>query len=255
MIASSLFHFTGDHLNILKILEGKSLRASFNIETVQDFFPNKKFIATPMVCFCDIPLKFISRDHTKRYGSYGIGFKKDWGIKNKVSPILYRLEQSGFSNSFLNSSFELNTIIERLEGLKMLYGESDSEILDIQYMVGALHSHSENMAGFIKSYEELYKGQNRNNYIDREWRWVHERTKKEFHDKDDEDYRKRLNIKYHKNPDYLFFEIDDLNYLVVKEKKDIDLMMDKIRKLSLSEVEKFALVQKIIDIDSINSDM
>ncbi|WP_373496964.1 abortive infection system antitoxin AbiGi family protein [Aquiflexum sp.] len=208
-----------------------------------------------MVCFCDIPLKFISRNHTERYGSYGIGFKKDWGTTNKVSPILYRLEQSGFSNSFRNSSFELNNIIERLEGLKMLYGENDSEILNIQSMLGALHSHSENMAGFIKSYEELYQGEIRNNYIDREWRWVPERTKKEFHEKDDESYREELNRKYHENPDHLFFDVNDLNYLVVKEKKDIDVMIGKIRNLGLSEEEKFALVQKIIDIDSINSDM
>jgi len=210
MIASSLFHFTGKIDTILKIIEGKTLRASLNLESVQNFFPNKKFIATPMVCFCDIPLKFISDNHTKRYGEFGLGFKKDWGIRNKVSPILYRMDNSDFSNSFNNSSLEINRIIEKLELMKTFFEGNLSELQAIQYMLSSLNSHSENMAGFVKAYEENFRNRLRNNYVDREWRWVPENTKKEFHDSDDEKYRSRLNKKYLKNPNHIKFEIEDL---------------------------------------------
>jgi hypothetical protein len=255
MIASSLFHFTRKINTILKIIEGKSLRASLNLESVKNFFPDKKYIATPMVCFCDIPLKFISDNHTKRYGGYGLGFKKSWGIQKKVSPILYRLENSDFSNSFSNSALEINKIIEKLELEASLSGQDFSELRDVQYMLSSLNSHSENMAGFVKSYEELFQNKPRNNYLDREWRWVPENTKKEFHESDNQAYRDSLNKKYLRNPDFLKFSIEDLSYLIVKQPKDIGRLINKIRRLKLTEEEKFILSQKIIDINSINSDM
>lgn len=42
----------------------------------------------PMVCFCDIPLKAITR-HRKQYGPYSISLTKAWGIANGVSPMIY----------------------------------------------------------------------------------------------------------------------------------------------------------------------
>jgi hypothetical protein len=41
-----------------------------------------------MVCFCDLPLSLIKK-HLEEYGPFGIGLDKRWGLKNRVSPILY----------------------------------------------------------------------------------------------------------------------------------------------------------------------
>ena len=41
-----------------------------------------------VVCFCDIPFSLIS-DHINQYGEYCIGLKKDWGMKNGITPILF----------------------------------------------------------------------------------------------------------------------------------------------------------------------
>ena len=65
MISSSLFHFTRKISNLKLILRDKKFRASYNIENVQSFFPNESYLAIPMVCFCDIPLKFITQAHHK----------------------------------------------------------------------------------------------------------------------------------------------------------------------------------------------
>lgn len=178
MIASSLFHFTGNLTTILKIIEGKFLRASLNLESVEDFFPGKKFISTPMVCFCDIPLKFISDNHTGRYGKFGLGFKKDWGIRNKINPILYRIDNSDFSISFNKSSSDVSEIIRKIESIRSLSEIKLSELEDIKYLLGLLQTNSEKMAGFVKPYEEVLEKNSRNNYIDREWRWVPEISKK-----------------------------------------------------------------------------
>lgn len=249
MIASSLFHFTKKSKTILDILIKKSLRASLNIENVQNFFPNKKYISTPMVCFCDIPLKYISVNHTKRYGEYGFGFNKDWGIKNKVNPILYWSNNSEFSKSFNKSSANITDIYKKINLLKSLTNKELSEYDDIQRHLASLKSNFENMAGYVKSFEE----NKRNNYIDREWRWVPEERNKEFHDQNDETYRKELNNVYFSNPDY--FNLEDINYLIVKEKKDIKILIKRLNKLSIENEEKLILTQKIIDIKSINSDM
>jgi hypothetical protein len=136
-----------------------------------------------------------------------------------------------------------------------LSGQDFSELEEIQYMLSSLNSHAENMAGFVKPYEELFQNKPRNNYLDREWRWVPENTKKEFHESNNEEYRKKLNEKYLLKPAPLGFDIEDLSYLIVKQPKDVERLINKIRRLKLTDEEKFTLSQKIIDINSINSDM
>jgi hypothetical protein len=46
------------------------------------------YISFPMSCFCDIPLSRLS-EHTDFYGQYGIGLTKEWGITNKLNPVVY----------------------------------------------------------------------------------------------------------------------------------------------------------------------
>jgi hypothetical protein len=46
-----------------------------------------------MVCFCDIPLSQIA-NHVNTYGRYGIGMKKDWGVLNRLNPVVYLSEYS-----------------------------------------------------------------------------------------------------------------------------------------------------------------
>ena len=41
-----------------------------------------------MISFCDIPITLLD-EHTSRYGVYGIGLSKDWGIKRGVTPTMY----------------------------------------------------------------------------------------------------------------------------------------------------------------------
>jgi hypothetical protein len=44
--------------------------------------------AVPMVCFCDLPMSLIGK-HYEKYGPYGIGLDKAWGLKNGVAPVIY----------------------------------------------------------------------------------------------------------------------------------------------------------------------
>jgi hypothetical protein len=207
----------------------------------------EKYLAIPMVCFCDIPLKFISKTHIRRYGKYGIGFKKEWGISKNISPILYRIKNSNFENAFNNISRDL-TFLESLVGNFEKNFIDQSRVIQI---VSAFQDNSSTLVGFIKPYMD----KKRNNYVDREWRWVPDKCENTFHKSKSDQIRIELNKRYHQNPDKILFDYEDINYLIVRNKNEIELLIDFIMKLEIDLKEKGKLIQKIIDLESVNLDM
>ncbi|WP_162419134.1 abortive infection system antitoxin AbiGi family protein [Cyclobacterium roseum] len=255
MIAGSLFHFTNDLKTLQIILESQRLRASYNIEDIRGFYPDEQFLAIPMVCFCDIPLKNVSDNHTEIYGVFGLGFKKVWGIKNGINPIMYRTENSFIEQYILTLTGETQSIFVELEKFKKSQElKFVSEFENINLSINNLKSCALNLAGFIKIYEDsLAKGVNY--YLEREWRWVPGQTEKIFSASNSKQTKIDINKIYHKNPDFLNFTLDDLRYVIVEKKSDIVAAVSLIGSFSISEMEKGMLIQKIIDIESINQDM
>ncbi len=85
--ANSLFHFTKSLDVLMLILEG-GFHPRYCLENFDWFSPQLDFIAFPMCCFCDIPISRIS-EHVNFYGEYGIGLTKEWGMYNKLNPVVY----------------------------------------------------------------------------------------------------------------------------------------------------------------------
>lgn len=98
--SDSLFHFTTSLKKLKGIIKEKfrvsycAERCKLNYETHQSIYP--------MVSFCDIPLS-IARNHLRSYGEYAIGLNKQWGITNKLNPVVY-VE----ANSILAADSEYN---------------------------------------------------------------------------------------------------------------------------------------------------
>lgn len=73
-----------------------------------------------MVCFCDIPLSSV-KSHMNRYGHYGIGLAKDWGLDSSITPLIYAGEkstttlfiQSGLNYFLSHPSFGKDATIHR----------------------------------------------------------------------------------------------------------------------------------------------
>ena len=83
---TSLFRFSKDFESLQKVLKN-GIFPNYCEEDLS--FDDEEFIiGIPMISFCDIPITLLD-EHTNRYGSYGIGLSKDWGIKNGVTPIMY----------------------------------------------------------------------------------------------------------------------------------------------------------------------
>lgn len=79
-----LFHYTADIDKLENIL-----RIGFQYRMNDEIFPievlNAKIF---MICFCDIKSKE-AQFHRTHYGNYAVVLTKEWGIKNRVTPVQY----------------------------------------------------------------------------------------------------------------------------------------------------------------------
>lgn len=88
--ANSLFHITPNIDFLISILKN-GFSPRYCIEEIGFFTPfseEKELVAQPMICFCDIPMGAI-QEHITKYGSYGLGMSKTWGIAKCISPVTY----------------------------------------------------------------------------------------------------------------------------------------------------------------------
>ncbi len=114
----------------------------------------------PMVSFCDIPLSEI-KEHISKYGSYGLGMTKEWGIRKGLNPVLYVSQNSMLSESYRKAIVHFAKDNNWTDELKAL--------LDV--------------ARYLKNYEaDLTRGgttvKNYRFSDEREWRYVPPYTEK-----------------------------------------------------------------------------
>ena len=107
-----------------------------------------------MTCFCDLPLSQL-HEHLDFYGGYGIGMKKEWGIHQKINPVLYMHQNSDLSEY-------ISTLLMDLK----VGNAADKRTL----------LHLMNILRHVKLYEgDAVTGGRRIHkrfYDEREWRWV-----------------------------------------------------------------------------------
>lgn len=93
-----LYNFSVKHDRLYAALQNKG----FTLNYVEENFGylnvvGLNVLAFPMVCFCDIPVeRHRILPHIGRYGRYGIGLSKEWGIRKGVQPVHYLIENSPF---------------------------------------------------------------------------------------------------------------------------------------------------------------
>lgn len=87
--ANVLYKFMGKIEYLKEALEYSAIIPRYNEEKI-DYLKIKGIekIAFPMSCFCDIHLNKLEK-HMSKYGYYGIGLSKKWGIESGVQPIQY----------------------------------------------------------------------------------------------------------------------------------------------------------------------
>ncbi len=252
-----LFHFTGSLDNLKNIL-----RNDFSPRYCPEYDPQESTVAhlekgapkfaRPMVCFCDLPL-FLIKNHLIRYGPYGIGLKKEWGMKKGITPVLYVHVWS--------------ETLRPLQWIRSLIpwqqGGPNAEIEDIQ-------GNAESAANWIMSYAKPYEGPAWRNdvyeeqvrfYDEREWRYTPGYSLRGFDLPRWIPYTAKKDLSG-ANSDMeseckLSFTPGDIQYIILKEEDEIvpfiPILADIKEKFGPDEVSK--VTTKIITEDRIREDM
>lgn len=231
--ANTLFHFTREKDTLIKILQTK-LYPRLCLEDNFIFSNKSHKIAYPMVCFCDLPLSQI-KNHTNVYGRYAIGLKKEWAIKNGVTPILYT-----HKDSLITKNLRLNH-------------DDCLEILD-KYPKVAQISNLWNSLLYTSFFIKPYKGMQKISgeakeitfYNEREWRYTLPReifigqirkivkdgftnaflSEAEYSNSVIRNFINDENTKYGLN-----FTPNDINYIIVEKEEEILELIDKVQRI------------------------
>lgn len=249
--SNCLFHFTNSAEKLISILE-KNLVPRYCLENFDMFhftadrLDNDIELAIPMVCFCDIPLSKV-KYHLSFYGNFGIGFTKEWGIKNSVSPILYIDKESATTKSIQEAIFYMLSIRTDLY-------VAEKEHYEYQKYVNETYLKILRLMRYLKPYQGKFwrNGQYLQDirfYDEREWRFVpdvrlNEDDIKPWIDKIDfldEIKRSTINSKLEKFEKYkLAYKPDDIKYIIVENDNQI-----------LSLIEALNLLTNRYDIETI----
>lgn len=248
--SNTLFHFTDNIDNLINILNNE-FKPHLSLENISCVFDplSQAENTMPLVSFCDLPLSQVS-EHLKFYGDYGIGMRKEWGIKNGLNPVMY-LEP----NSYLTKN--LRDLIETI------MKKNDTEIGEIAFEISS----------FIKVYRgRLYKRGNYSEektfYDEKEWRFVPsyagKMPLKEFissfifkkEDFLDKEKLRLANEKLH-SMFKLPFEPNDIKYIIVSKENEILPMVKAIteikgRKYSYDSTQ--LLTTRVISTEQIKED-
>lgn len=237
--SKTLFHYTSTLDAVKAILKSKGFWPMYCIEYgwSEDFY-----FAVPQCSFCDIPLSLI-KSHVKKYGHFGIGMSKSWGIKKGLSPVMYQITTSGYGRK-LKKKFE-----------KICNGESQDQVRrELAFMKayrGVNYRKDETAKNGLKRMRG-YKY-----YDEREWRFV---PNMEEYD----DYVRPLagisddtsGLNEKTKDKMCKFEYGDIKYIIVDKQADKALLMKYIGALSdCGNEEKEELCSKIMVWDIIKNDI
>jgi Putative abortive phage resistance protein AbiGi, antitoxin len=253
--SKSIIHYTNSLKNIKGIIQDEGLRLKYckeNLIFSDDFHFT---IAFPMVCFCDLPLS-LAKEHIVKYGSYGIGFTKEWARRNQLNPVLY-IEKDSILSLYLST--QTDDILKPARGNTNLSQEESNAILDamrrFSHILGFCKNHVGPLSRRGKKTVEDYVF-----YDEREWRYLP--PKEILGDKEVivagplyEKNRKEYNDSLENTS--LEFNHNDLSYIIVKSEKEKSEIVDFIRAKyykKLTNPELNNLYTKIISVKQINDD-
>lgn len=119
----NLFHFTKSFENLVSILKN-GLIPNYCLENWLTLDNYLEHIGIPMVCFSDIPRKFIE-PHKNKYGPYGISISKDRGIKNGITPVAYIHKNSLNYKALITLSQLYNQNVDAIRSKDFIRREND----------------------------------------------------------------------------------------------------------------------------------
>jgi hypothetical protein len=281
--ANSLFHFTDDFDKLTSILGGK-----FHGSYCKEQFHHNgvaQIMIIPKISFCDIPLKTISNIHV--YGNYGIGLTKDWGMRNKLNPVLY-LEKNASLKEIYSTSLEgtlslgklindmqrnISMMIDQIKDRplteeytlkqKLLHLDEVKEVIEKLHLADRASHFNQYSMNFVKHYEDdlIRNGTTTLNYRfydEREWCFIPDfdtSTKLHINNEQYTTWRGDTSKRKPSIPDFtLNFEFEDIQHIIVATEDEISTMVGFINNLPCPTKQRDLLFTRIKSIEKLRSD-
>jgi hypothetical protein len=250
--ANTLFHFTAKE-SLLGILSSQGFFAQYSEEHFENILPQTSIYRVtliPLISFCDLTIMQLTRDsvHTTDFGNYGIGLTKKWGIKKRVSPVVYVHKNSQPSTQLYN--------------LIKLFRKYDKEH-EAEEIISQARREMVDSFKFIKPYQGRWqKGKEISNekddivyYNEREWRYCPSLTQSKVLS-GIKPIAKKLQVKLNNGlkKKLVGFTPEDIKFIIIKEKNEIDDFIRTINAMQITKKEKNELITKIITFQEINED-
>lgn len=212
-LSSNILWHQTNHASLKNIIKSRSLKCSYSLEEVDEILGQK--VAFPMISMCDLPISELT-EYQGKYGDYAIGLSREWGVKNRFTPIWY---------------YEPKSRVPHL--LKKMLGEAVNTDSDSILSLLGVISFLKKMEGPLpKHYYSKYRF-----YDEREVRYVPSfdylasgGVEPVLREEDYYNYKLSHNDKALID-ESLTFGWADIRYIIVKEDKQIPAMVDLLEKL------------------------
>lgn len=222
--ADVLFHYTNNLDSLISIMNDYFI-PFFSMESINELKISQlsAHMAFPMVCFCDIPLERHAT-HKSKFGEYGIGMKKEWGIKKHLTPVVYYDTQSYTACA--------------VRGLIRIESQFDPKLKDdvrgnyFKYVSLLMMMYKPYKGEYFSKKESKFSTNHRTFYDEREWRYfpTNDGPKLwlEMDEYKDEDILKKMNNGIQEN-NRIDFELNDIEYLFLKNEDEIEPFLSQLK--------------------------
>lgn len=245
----TLLHFTKKINALESILIDGFFKPSYAREHIYGRKGLIRYFGIPMVSFCNIRLSLLS-EHTKKYGCYGIGLTQEWAAKNNLNPVLY---MSKNSDTFELLDTQLRIIIKGIDKNKKTF-ETFTKMKNYISLVNILRYMKNHTGPLIRNNKKTVE------YCfadEMEWRYVPSINEKGIipiallQNIKDSISKKKYNDKVQHI--HLNFGIDDIRYIILKDKNQLNPFIKRLRKRGYLINDKF--VSKIFFSNQISEDL
>ncbi len=250
--ANTLFHFTRSEF-LEKILLSQGIFAQYSDEHFEEIFPKEsifKFDYIPMISFCDLTIMQLTVDskHRENFGEYGIGLTKEWGVRNRVSPVTYVHNNSQSTN-------QLHQFFRMLSGL--------NPEMKKEKFVSSIRRELIDSLKFFKPYEgRWHKGKHIGlrkpkiiYYHEREWRYCPKMDQYPVISAKlpvNAEKKSELNEMLREKP--LKFKPSDVKFIVIRTNQEKNHFAKVIGKMKITPSQKNSLITSIISFEEIRED-
>ena len=237
----SLYHLTDDYNGLINILTRK-IKPQYTLEDTSFLLKDLENVKLnmepykngyPIFCLCDIPIERLF-NHKKKYGQYGIGFKKEWAIRNKLNPLFYLHKESSITKSI---SYMVSYMKKKKDDGEL---ENDLEFESAYMGINCL---------FMVS--KYYEKDKTRYYDEREWRWIPDLPKGFKYclscdnDITDSEFKKDTTLIEHQNKInesgiILDFTLDDVTHIFIPKNEIDKFIKDVSTVYDGNEIKKIA---------------